>query len=99
MYQGETITTVVTGFPIPISSILDLRIVFKNEFRVLLEKTLADCNVDENSVSFKLTQEESMSLGRGPISRSAIIITKDGSRLESCPSYIVCSPTVKKEVL
>lgn len=99
MIQGETITTTITGFPIPTSEIKDLRIVFKNNQKTLLEKTLADCVVSEESVSFELTQEESLSLCRGLIYRSVVITTRDGSRFESCPSPIICSPTVKNEVM
>lgn len=102
MYQGETITTTITGFPVPISEIADLRIVFRNQFETLLEKTLTDCTISDeafNALSFEITQTESLLLGRGTIERSAVIITKDGSRMESCPSYIVCAPTIKKEVL
>lgn len=99
MYQGETITTTITGFPIPVSEIKDLKIVFKNNAKVLLEKTLADCTVSEESVIFELSQEESLSLCMGKISRTVVVVTKDGTRMESCPSYILCTPTVKEEVL
>lgn len=99
MYQGETITTTITGFPVPVSSIKDLRIVFSNNGRTLLEKTLADCEVSDETISFKLSQTESLSLCIGKIARKAIIITNDGSRFESCPSYMICESTAKKEVL
>ena len=99
MYQGETITTTITGFPIPISEIKNLYIVFKNNFRILLEKTLKDCTLLADSVQFRLSQEESLLLSKGIINRSVVIITKDGSRFESCPSPFQCGETVKKEVL
>lgn len=100
MYQGETITTTITGFPIPISEIKDLCIVFKNQSKAtLLEKTLADCEVSGETVSFRLTQEESLSLKQGYIKRSVIVITKDGSRFESIPSSFFCDQTAKSEVL
>lgn len=99
MYQGETITTTITGFPIPVSEIAELRIVFKNNAKVLLEKTLADCTLSEKSVEFHLSQEESLSLCTGKIERTVVIRTRDGTRFESCPSYIICTPTVRNEVL
>lgn len=99
MYQGETITTTITGFPIPVSEIAELRIVFKNNARVLLEKILADCTILEESVEFHLSQEESLSLCTGKIERTVVIRTRDGTRFESCPSYIICTPTVRNEVL
>lgn len=99
MHRGETITTVISNFPIPISDIEDLYIVFRNEYKTLLEKRLADCVVSGEKVSFTLTQEESLSLSEGRIRRSVILITKDGSRLESRPSDIKCYKTAKNEVL
>ena len=99
MYQGETIKTTITGFPIPTSEIQNLYIIFKNNLRVVLEKTLKDCVVLDDSIEFKLTQEESLSLSKGVINRSVVVITKDGSRFESCPSPFTCGETVKKEVL
>lgn len=99
MYQGETIKTIITGFPIPVSEIKELRITFSNNARVLLEKTLADCQISSDTVSFELSQEESLSLCIGKISRKVIIIAKDGSRMESRPSYIICGPTDRGEVI
>lgn len=100
MYQGETITTTVSGFPIPISQIQDLRIIFKNGFKVLLEKKLSDCTVlDDYSLTFKLSQEESLSLCTGKINRSAVIITTDGTRMESNPSPIICYKTERDGVM
>lgn len=102
MHRGETITTTITGFPIPLEDIADLRIVFSNDFKVLLVKTLAECEIADdtfNSLSFTLTQEESLMLTRGKIARSVVIITKNGDRIESCPSYILCSPTARSEVI
>lgn len=99
MYQGETITTTVSGFPVPISQISKLYIIFRNSFATLLEKTLTDCIISGETLSFQLTQQESLLLGSGDITRSVIVITKDGSRFESCPSIFKCGRTVKNEVL
>lgn len=99
MYQGETITTTISGFPIPISEIMDLRVIFKNGYKVLLEKTLNDCVVSTDSISFELSQEESLSLCTGKIDRSIVIIAKDGSRMESKPSPIICNKTVRDGVM
>lgn len=99
MYRGETVTTTITGFPIPVSEIKNLYVVFKNGFRTLLEKTLEDCTISGETLEFTLTQQESLLLSKGNISRSAIVITKDGSRFESCSSPFMCRETVKDEVL
>lgn len=99
MYQGETITTTISGFPVPISEIKDLKVLFKNNFTVLLEKGLNDCVVSDDSISFELSQEESLSLCTGKIDRSVVFITKDGSRIESKPSPIICNETRKDGVM
>lgn len=99
MYQGETITTTITGLPVPVSEIRSLYIVFKNQSRTLIEKTLEDCKVFEETIKVTLTQEESLSLPIGNIKRSVIVITKDGSRFESDPCTIAVGRTVKSEVL
>lgn len=99
MYQGETITTTVTDLPVPISEIVNVYIVFKNNSKILIEKTLNDCTVTDDTITCRLTQEESLSLPTGNIERSIIVITKDGSRFESDPCTIPCGKTVKSEVL
>lgn len=101
MYQGETITTTITNFPIPISEISEMYIIFKKGNSTILEKTLKDCSINEekSSVTFTLSQKESLSLQQGTISRSVILITKNGSRLESSSSPFSCYKTAKNEVL
>lgn len=91
----------MSGFPIPIANIKSLYIVFKNRLgRILLEKTLSDCTMGEDeTISFSLSQEESLRLTNGEIIRSAIVIANDGSRFESCPSPFMCAQTAKGEVL
>lgn len=99
MYQGETITTTMSNFPIPVSEIKELFIVFRSGSKVLLEKNLQDCTISDETISFKLSQEESLMLSEGPIYRSVVIISNDGSRFESCPSIMACKKTVKDEVI
>ena len=99
MYQGETITTTISGFPVPVADIANLYIIFRSAAKILIEKTLSDCTIDGETISFKLSQRESLNLCCGPITRSVIVITKDGSRFESEPSQIVCRQTAKREVL
>lgn len=99
MYRGETITTTISGFPIPVSEIAQLYIIFRTRSKILVEKTLADCTVVDETVQFRLSQEESLALNVGPIMRSVIVITNDGSRFESNPSAFQCGQTAKDEVL
>lgn len=109
MYQGETITTEIHCLPVPASEIKDLRIIFKNYSRTILEKTLDDCHITTESVegtdetreiiSVRLTQEETLRFPVGSIQRSVIVVTKDGSRFELDPCTMQCGATAKKEVL
>lgn len=64
MYQGETITTTIIGFPVPVSEIKSLYIVFKNKFRVLLEKTLDDCTILEDGRAILLRRLRHMKARR-----------------------------------
>ncbi len=99
MYRGETLTTTVKGFPIPIADIDQLYIVYKTGTEVLMEKTLQDCTIDGESVKFDMTQEESLKLRCGPIMRGVVVVGKDGARFESHPSPFYCGQTMKDEVL
>ena len=99
MYQGDTITTTVDNLPVPVSEIANVYIIFKDHDRILIEKTLKDCVVSEETISNRLTQEESLFLPEGTIDRTIIVITKDGSRFETDPCPILCGKTAKSEVL
>lgn len=99
MYRGETIETVITGFPIPVAEIKSLYISFEKSGEIILEKTLSDCTVSLETVSFTLSQEESLLLSEGTIDRSLIVISKDGKRFESDSSPFVCRETSRDEVL
>lgn len=99
MYQGETITTTISDLPIPVSEIANVYIIFRNNSGILIEKTLKDCYVSGETIEFRLTQQESLSLPQGKIKRSVIVITNDGSRFETDPCTFICGRTAKNEVL
>lgn len=99
MHQGETITTTVSNFPVPVSEIKEFTISFKNKLNTYVTKTLKDCIVSGETLVFELSQAESLSLPVGKIDRSAVIITKDGTRFECCPSPIMCHRTSRDEVI
>lgn len=104
MIQGETITTTIKGFPFELSEISKLYIVFARSGRSgnpLVQKELQDCTVDTEAgeISFKLSQEESLSLAVGEVTRSIVVLTADGSRFESIPSPFNVLKTVKNEVI
>lgn len=99
MYQGETVTTTITDLPISVTEIANLYIIFKTKTKTILEKTLADCDVTGEVITFKMTQEESLSFPTGTVERSIIVIATDGSRFECDPCTITCGKTAKSEVL
>lgn len=100
MYQGETITTTVTGFPVPLTSAQNVHVIFRDRNGVCLEIDSSDGKIlDDNTFEFKLTQEDSLQLTAGRLSRSVIVIMQDGSRMESNPSDFIVSTTAKEEVL
>ena len=45
-------------FPCETNNNQELKITYSQNKKIILEKYLADCEVDKNSVSYKLTQEE-----------------------------------------
>lgn len=99
MYQGETITIRVGPFPVSLSEIENVHILFKSNSKIILEKTSIDCTVVGEVLECKLSQEETLTFPTGTIKQSTIVITKDGSRFESDPCNITCGKTAKNEVL
>lgn len=99
VYRGETITTEIRDLPIPVSEIQSLYVVFHTFTKTLLEKTLDDCKIDGEVIECRITQEESLKFSCGPISRTIIVITKDGSRFEKSNQEMVVGQTAKSEVL
>lgn len=108
MIRGETITTKITGFPVKVENIREMYVIFSysSEYynsspTIMLEKSLKDCTVDTEaqSISFQLTQAESLQLQVGNIQRSVIVVTTDGARFESRPSILKVFETKKDEVI
>lgn len=99
MYRGETITTTITNFPVPMAEIDAIWIIYRTALKTKFEKTLADCTIDGESLTYSLTQEESLSISTGPIYRCVVVMTKSGARFESAPNEISCAQTSKPEVL
>lgn len=99
MYRGETITTEIRDLPILVKDIQDVRIVFHTITKTILEKTLDDCQIFGEVIECTISQEESLKFPCGPISRTIIILTKDGLRFEYTDADMVCYQTAKSEVL
>ena len=84
-----------------------MKLVFHTLTKTLLEKDTKECYIHEATVGDKtmpvvkvhLSQEESGKLTPGPVMRSFIIITKDGSRIERRSDDLYVAPSGKKEVI
>lgn len=99
MYQGETITTEVRNLPLPVAEIESLCIIFHTITKTILEKTLEDCRIENEIITCKISQAESLKFPCGPISRTVIVLAKDGARFEKTNQEMVCGQTARKEVM
>ena len=109
MYQYETITTRLWNIPVPVEEIKEMKLVFHTLSKTLLEKDTEHCFIHYARLCEKaepvpvvkvhLSQEESGRLTPGPVMRSFIIVTKDGSRIERRSDDLYVEPTGKKEVI
>lgn len=99
MIRGETITTAIRDLPVSVNDIENIYVVFRTLTKIVLEKTLADCEIDGELIECTISQEESLRLPCGPLIRSVIVITKSGARFEHINEELVVGQTGKSEVL
>lgn len=85
MYQGETVNVIISGFPVDVQDIATLRVSYMMQKTILLSLNESDCvfDEDEQTVSFTLTQEQSLSIKSGTVARHVVVVTRDGVRFES----------------
>lgn len=98
-YTGETLTTEISGLPVSVEFIKNIYITFHTLTTTLVEKTLDDCTINGEVIECTLSQEESLKLGCGPVTRSVVVITKDGARFERSNTEMVSMHSSKREVL
>ena len=72
-------------FPFETELIQELKITYSQNKKIILEKYLSDCEVDKNSVSYKLTQEETFLfaegvnvVGQGTLLLGAVLLHRAG---------------------
>lgn len=107
MYQYETITTRLWDIPVPIEEIVAMKLIFHTLTKTLIVKETEDCylhtatynDVTVPVVKIHLSQEESGKLTPGPVMRSFIFVTKDGSRMERRCDDLVVVPSGEKGVI
>ena len=77
---GTTPTITYTFKVVPVSSIVTAIFTIKQMTEIVLEKTLADATVGENTISWTLTQEETLALGVREGTVMMNWVTADGQR-------------------
>lgn len=95
MYRGTTPTVEIevdfdttlleTGF-----------VTFKQENEVVLEKEICDCELDENLISLKLTQEETLSFKCGSVLGQLRVKLNDGTTIAYDPFKIPVKDVFKE---
>ena len=77
---GTTPTITYTFKVVPVNSIVTAVLTIKQRTSIVLEKTLADATVGENTLSWTLTQEETLAIGARGASIMLNWLTADGVR-------------------
>ena len=77
---GTTPNIIYTFKSISSSDIVTAILTIKRDDEILLRKELADATVDENSISWKLTQEDTLAVGVGSTTFMCNWVTGDGTR-------------------
>ena len=87
-------------FPFETDLIRELKITYSQNKRIVLEKYLADCQVDKNSVSYKLTQEETFLFAEDAnVECQARVLTTAGDALASNIRIVTAERCLDREVL
>lgn len=100
MIRGTTPTHIFAVDQINTSQIRELRITYQQMGRTLLEKTKKDVKMDEHSIEFTLTQEETFKFRAGyDISIQVKVLLLDGSVLASPIASVGIEKILNTEVL
>ena len=87
-------------FPFETDLIQELKITYSQNEKIILEKHLSDCEVDQNSVSYKLTQEETFLFADGiNVELQARALTTSGDVLASNIRIVTAERCLDREVL
>ena len=86
--------------PFETDLIQELKITYSQNKKIILEKYLADCEVDKNSVSYKLTQEETFLFADGVHVECQVRVLKTtGDVLASNIRIVTVERCLDREVL
>lgn len=87
-------------FPFDTSLIEELKITYAQNKKTVFEKYLADCDVEANSVSYTLTQQETFLFAEGVnVEVQARVLTTAGDALASDIRIVTADRCLDREVL
>ena len=99
MTRGSTPTHVFT-LPFGVETIKTVEITYEQNEEVKLKKTNIDCTLEENTVSVKLTQEDTFKFDEKPLVKIQIrVLTLDGDVIPSEIMYATVKECLSDEVL
>jgi hypothetical protein len=96
---GTTPTITYTFKVVSPADLTKVILTIKCAGRVILEKTLADAVVGENSLSWILTQQETLALGTRTAKMMLNWLTNSGTRGASAETAIIGVTNHKREVI
>lgn len=95
-----TTPPIIYTLPFPVDVIEVGFIVVKQGQMVVIERSLSECICEGNTVTAKLTQEETLALESNCNAEIRLVVkTYDGNRLETVDSVLAVSDTHKDEVI
>ena len=97
--RGTTPTIQFSFETIEPSNIVTAYLIIKQDSSVIIEKSISDSSVVEDKLSFTLTQEETLSLGKSKAYVSLDWVTNGGVRGRSKVVPFTVSDSGKDEVL
>ena len=83
MRRGTTPRQTFIFSDIDITDAKDIEITYSQNDTIIFSKTLSDLTVDDNTVSFLLTQEETLALNNSPVEIQVRLLTSDDIVLAS----------------
>lgn len=96
---GTTPTITYTFKVVPVSSIVTAILTIKQRTGIVIKKTLADATIGENSLSWDLSQEETLLLGVRGGTVMLNWVTADGTRGIGERKSIICEDNDIREVI
>ena len=96
---GTTPTITYTFKVVSVSSIVTAILTIKQRTGIVIKKTLADATVGENTLSWTLTQEETLALGAKSGTVMLNWVTSDGTRGIGAKQAIIGGDNDIREVI